>query len=122
MTTTAAQIPVGIRWALAGYGAGGRTFHTPLILSAEGLELVAVVTGSAERRALVHDEIPGATTVGELSELPALGVAGVTITTPTATHAELAHLALELGLHVVVDKPFASSRRIVRKSLSHRRV
>ena len=119
MTTTAAQIPVGIRWALAGYGAGGRTFHTPLVLSAEGLELVAVVTGSAERRALVHDEVPGATTVGELNELPALGVAGVTITTPNATHAELAHRALDLGLHVVLDKPFALTASAAQKLVGH---
>ena len=119
MTTTAAQIPAGIRWALAGYGAGGRTFHTPLILSADGLELVAVVTGSAERRALVRDEVPGAATVGELSELPALGVTGVTITTPTATHAELAHRALDLGLHVVVDKPFALTAAAARDLVDH---
>ena len=36
------------RWALAGYGAGGRTFHRPLITSATGLELVAVVTGTPD--------------------------------------------------------------------------
>ena len=112
-------IPGKVRWALAGYGSGGRTFHAPLILSAEGLELVAVVTGSAERRALVRAEVPGATTVGELSELPALGVAGVTITTPNATHAELAHRALDLGLHVVVDKPFALTAGAAQELVDH---
>ena len=35
-----------IRWALAGYGAGGQLFHRPLIVSATHLELVAVVTAS----------------------------------------------------------------------------
>ena len=95
------------RWALAGYGAGGRTFHRPLISSATGLELVAVVTGSPERQAQVRAELPGATPVGGLADLAALGVQGVTITTPTSTHAALAHEALDLGLHVVVDKPFA---------------
>lgn len=95
------------RWALAGYGAGGRTFHQPLISSADGLELVAVVTASPGRRAQVQEDLPGATTVATLSELVALGVEGVTITTPTATHSRLAYEALDLGLHVVVDKPFA---------------
>ena len=75
------------RWALAGYGAGGRTFHRPLISSATGLELVAVVTGSPERQAQVRAELPGATPVGGLADLAGLGVQGVTITTPTATHA-----------------------------------
>ncbi len=95
------------RWALAGYGAGGRTFHQPLISSAAGLELVAVVTAAPERQAHVRGDLPHATPVGTLSDLPALGVQGVTITTPTATHSRLAYEALDLGLHVVVDKPFA---------------
>ena len=64
-------------------------------------------------------EVPGAATVGELSELPALGVAGVTITTPTATHAALAHEALDLGLHVVVDKPFALTAADAQELVDH---
>lgn len=96
-----------LRWALAGYGFGGRTFHAPLIRSAAGLDLVAVITGSPERQAQVRAENPSAVVVGSLAELPGLGVTGVTITTPSATHAPLAHEALDLGLHAVVDKPFA---------------
>jgi predicted dehydrogenase len=96
-----------VRWALAGYGTGGRTFHAPLIRSAAGLDLVAVVTGSPERQAQVRDEFPRAAAVASVADLPALGVEGVTITTPSATHAPLAHQALDLGLHAVVDKPFA---------------
>ena len=107
------------RWALAGYGAGGRTFHRPLISSATGLELVAVVTGSPERQAQVRAELPGATPVGGLADLAALGVQGVTITTPTSTHAALAHEALELGLHVVVDKPFALTAADARELVEH---
>ena len=107
------------RWALAGYGAGGRTFHQPLISSAAGLELVAVVTGSAERQAQVRADLPDATPVGALADLPALGVRGVTITTPTATHAALAHEALDLGLHVVVDKPFALTAADARDLVDH---
>lgn len=95
------------RWALAGYGAGGRTFHQPLISSVDGLELVGVVTGSPERQAQVREDLPNATPVQTLSDLLELGVQGVTITTPTATHFRLAYEALDLGLHVVVDKPFA---------------
>jgi len=96
-----------VRWALAGYGTGGRTFHAPLIRSATGLDLVAVVTGSPERQAQVREELPQAVVVPSVAELPALGIEGVTITTPSATHAPLAHTALDLGLHAVVDKPFA---------------
>ncbi|MEP6561310.1 MAG: Gfo/Idh/MocA family oxidoreductase, partial [Nakamurella sp.] len=106
-------------WALAGYGAGGRTFHQPLISSTAGLRLVAVVTGSAARQAQVRADLPAATAVGALSDLLALGVRGVTITTPSATHAALAHEALDLGLHVVLDKPFALTAADARKLVDH---
>ena len=107
------------RWALAGYGAGGRTFHQPLITSAAGLELVAVVTSSPERQAQVQADLPGATPVSALSDLLALGVEGVTITTPTATHSRLAYEALDLGLHVVVDKPFALTATDAQDLVNH---
>jgi len=108
-----------IRWALAGYGAGGQLFHRPLIVSATHLELVAVVTASPQRRAQVRDQVPGAQPVAGLDDLAALGVVGVTITTPTATHAALAHRALELGLHVVVDKPFALTATEAEQLVAH---
>jgi predicted dehydrogenase len=118
--TAADQDP--FRWALAGYGAGGRTFHRPLISSATGLQLVAVVTGSAERRAQLHGDLPEVSAVGSLPDLLALGVQGVTITTPSATHTALAHEALDLGLHVVVDKPFALTAADARKLADHAEV
>src|SRR4051794_38353376 len=96
-----------VRWALTGYGSGGRIFHAPLITSAAGVQLVAVVTRDPERRAQVNRDLPGVQCVADLPGLLELGVEAVTITTPPGTHAELAHQALDLGLHVLVDKPFA---------------
>ena len=80
---------------------------------------MAVVTGSEQRRVQVREEVPGATPVSALADLPGLGVRGVTITTPTATHATLAHEALDLGLHVVVDKPFALTADEARDLVDH---
>jgi predicted dehydrogenase len=108
-----------VRWALAGYGSGGRIFHAPLITSAPGVELVAVVTGNPGRRAEVAENLPGVGSVPELAELPALGVEAVTITTPPATHTSLAHQALDLGLDVVVDKPFALSATAAQELVQH---
>ncbi len=96
-----------IRWALVGYSKGGRIYHRPLISSAISLDLVAVVTRNAARQDQVRQDLPGAASVASLAELIEHGVQGVTISTPPATHAPLAHAALDLGLHVVVDKPFA---------------
>ncbi len=102
-----AQRPDPIRWGLVGYGSGGRIFHAPLIAAAAGIELCAVVTTDPERRAAVARDHPGAVCVSSLAGLPALGVTAVTISTPPATHVPLALAAIDLGLHVVVDKPFA---------------
>lgn len=104
-TGTAGASPV--RWALLGYGWGGRVFHAPLIASSEAMTLSAVVTTDRDRRAQLCIDQPAVPAVDDLSELVDVGVRGVTISTPPATHVPLAHRALELGLHVVIDKPFA---------------
>jgi predicted dehydrogenase len=96
-----------VRFGLVGYGFGGRYFHAPLLGAAPECDLLGVVTSSAERRALVEEDFPGRATFGSLEELAAAGAEAVAISTPAATHSELTDRALELGLAVVCDKPFA---------------
>ena len=100
-------LPHPVRWALVGYGSGGRVFHAPLLASQPGIDLIAVVTRDTERRAALAHRYPTVRAVEALHELVALDVAAVTIGTPPATHVPLALEAIRLGLHVVVDKPFA---------------
>jgi predicted dehydrogenase len=92
---------------LVGYGFGGRRFHAPLIASAAAAELRGVVTRSPQRRAELAADHPGTPTFGSLAELAAAGVEAVVISTPADTHVALLNEAIELGLAVVVDKPFA---------------
>jgi predicted dehydrogenase len=106
-----------VRFGLVGYGFGGRYFHAPLIASAAGCELVAVQTGSPQRRAEVARELPGAALVGGLEELAAAGVAAVAISTPADTHTALTEQALRLGLAVVCDKPFALDAAAARRTV-----
>lgn len=108
-----------VRWAVAGYGVGGRVFHAPLVRAAEGMELVAVVSTNAERAR--QAETDGLAAVADLAELAALGVDGLTVTTPAGTHVDLAHQALDAGLHVVVDKPFALDAASARSVVGHAR-
>ena len=96
-----------VRFGLVGYGFGARYFHAPLIASAPECKLVAVATRSAERRALVATEHPDAAVVDDLAGLVAAGAEAVTVSTPADTHIPLCRQALERGLPVVVDKPFA---------------
>jgi predicted dehydrogenase len=106
-----------VRIGLVGYGFGGRWFHAPLLAAAPECEFLGVVTSSAERRALVGREHPDAALFGSLEELAAAGAEAVTISTPASTHTELTDAALDLGLAVVCDKPFALDSAAARGSV-----
>ena len=94
-----------VRIGLVGYGFGGRTFHAPLIASAESLELVGVVTTDPGRIAALGADHPGVPAVASLADLVALDAEAVVISTATGTHTSVAADAIALGLHLVVDKP-----------------
>jgi predicted dehydrogenase len=100
-----AMVPV--KFGMVGYGFGGRYFHTPLIAAAPECDLVGVMTSSPERQALVAREVPGARIFGSLAELVDAGVEAVAVSTPADTHSSVTEEALQLGLAVVCDKPFA---------------
>lgn len=102
-----------IRTAIVGFGLGGRVFHAPLIDADPAYELVAIVTGHPERAADAHERHPGARVVADADALFGAIASGeleldlLVVTSPNDTHAPLAHRALDAGLDVVVDKPFA---------------
>jgi predicted dehydrogenase len=96
-----------VRIGLVGYGFGGRYFHAPLLAAAPECDFLGVVTTSPERRALVVEDHPEARTFAMLAELRDAGAEAVAISTPADTHTTLSEQALELGLGVVCDKPFA---------------
>jgi len=106
-----------VRFGLVGYGFGGRYFHAPLIATAPECELVGVVTSSPERQALVARELPGTATFASLTALVDAGVEAVAISTPADTHSSLTEQALQLGLAVVCDKPFALDPQAARHTV-----
>jgi scyllo-inositol 2-dehydrogenase (NADP+) len=97
------------RVALLGYGLAGSVFHAPFIATTAGLELAVVVTGNDARKAQALSEHPGVTVLPTPDEVWKL--AGeldlVVVATPNSSHVSLARAALDAGLPVVVDKPFA---------------
>ena len=106
-----------VRFGLVGYGFGGRWFHAPLLGAAPECAFLGVVTTSEERRALVAREHPDAALFGSLEELVAAGAEAVAISTPAVTHSALTDAALDLGLAVVCDKPFALDAAAARASV-----
>lgn len=96
-----------MKLGLVGYGSGGRYFHSPYIAAAEGVELVGIVARSPQRVAEVQSDFPAVPIYASLTELLEAGVDAVTITTPPQTRRELVLEAIEAGVHVIADKPFA---------------
>jgi len=93
-----------IRVGLVGYGFAGRGFHAYLIGLVPELQLVAVATRDAARRAQAATD-HGVTTYETLDDLLERGAVDlVVIATPHDTHRDLACRALDAGKHVVVDK------------------
>ncbi|GAA4775560.1 Gfo/Idh/MocA family oxidoreductase [Microbacterium gilvum] len=104
-----------MRIGLVGFGVGGRLFHLPYIQAAREWELVGVVTRSAERRAELAGLAPGVAAFDDLDALLDAGVDAVVVTTPPETRRGLVLRALERGVHVVADKPFAPDAATARE-------
>lgn len=104
-----------MRIGLVGFGLGGRYFHLPFIQAATEWKLAGVVTRSPERRAELETDAPGVPAFDSLDALIDAGVDAVVITTPPSTRRELVLRALERGVHVVADKPFAPNLAVAQE-------
>ncbi len=94
-----------LRVGILGYGIGGRVFHAPLVAATPGLTPAVIVTrnGAAQAGA----DHPDATIVPDADALFGQNLDLVVVSTPNRTHVPLALRAIEAGVPVVVDKPFA---------------
>ena len=110
-----------IRTAVVGYGTSGAVFHAPLLAADDAFEVSFVVTGSPARAAAAASAHPGAVVVPSVDALfrRAGDIDLVVIGTPNATHAPIAHRAVEAGKHVVVDKPIAVSSQEAAAMVEH---
>lgn len=94
-----------IRVGVVGFGLGGRIFHAAVIAAVPGLDLAAIVQRHGTS---AQETYPNAKIVRRVDELlEDQSIRLIAITTPNATHYELAKRCLEAGRDVVVDKPFA---------------
>ncbi|NEM89863.1 Gfo/Idh/MocA family protein [Galbitalea soli] len=98
-----------IRTGIIGFGLSGRIFHEPFLAADPAFRIDLIATGDPTRRAqaeaLGHPTVPGP---GELlNRLGELDL--VVLASPAHVHLEQGVAALEAGVAVVVDKPFAAS-------------
>lgn len=110
-----------LRAAVIGYGLAGSIFHAPLIAATEGLRVSTVVTGDPERQAAAKRAYPDSNVAPDAEEVfeRAADHDFAVVATPNATHAALARRALDAGLPVVVDKPFAPTADEARALVEH---
>ncbi len=96
-----------LRLGVAGVGVMGSN-HARVIAELPGVEFVGVADPDRPQANFVADAL-GCAAVGDLDQLLALGVDAVTIAAPTHLHHELSLACIRRGVHVMVEKPIASS-------------
>jgi scyllo-inositol 2-dehydrogenase (NADP+) len=97
----------GIGVGLIGYGMAARVFHAPVIETVPRLNLRKVVERSGDESRRRYPSVEVARDADEL--LRDDRIALVVVTTPNASHFELARRSLLAGKHVVVEKPFTNT-------------
>ena len=105
--TSGTSATEGLRIGIAGIGYWGSK-HVRTMRSLDSVSQVSVIDPSEERVAKLRHSFPEVDSYPDLeSALPEIDA--VVIATPPSTHAPLACAAMEAGVHVLVEKPFASN-------------
>jgi predicted dehydrogenase len=96
-----------LRLGVVGVGVMGYN-HARVLAEMPGVRLVGVADPDTKQADFVRRTL-GCATVPDVAELLALGVDAVTIAAPTHLHRNIALTAVGRGVHVLVEKPIASS-------------
>jgi predicted dehydrogenase len=113
-----------LRGALVGFGFIAEKGHLPAYRtrsgSARDVEIVAVSDVSEGRRRLAKQLLPGVSVYADYRTMLAeTELDFVDICIPPGHHAAVAHAALDRGLHVLCEKPLATSVETARAMLDH---
>lgn len=95
---------------LIGFSIGGYVFHAPFIASNPNLELYKVTARKEEQQKMLSERYPEA--IGVLSAddiIHDVDVDIVVVATSNDVHYSLTKKALEVGKHVIVEKPFTNT-------------
>jgi predicted dehydrogenase len=111
-----------LRGAVIGCGFIAENGHLPAYKSrSEDFEIVAVADANTARRARAAELVPGARIHEDaetmLRTTPRLDFVDVCV--PPSEHARFAHLGFDLGLHVLCEKPLATTPDDARSMLDH---
>jgi predicted dehydrogenase len=113
-----------LRGAIVGYGFIMEKGHVAGYRGVEGVEIVAVADVAAGRRELARQQLPGVRVYEHheaLLEAEGQRLDFVDLGTPPCDHAAITHAAFDRGLHVLCEKPLATSGDEARGMLRHAR-
>ncbi len=107
MTITQDSIEGPLRIGVVGVGVMGSN-HARVLAGLAGVTLVGIADPDRKQAEFVAQTLgcEGVATVGELLDL---GLDAITIAAPTQLHHEIALACIARGVHVLVEKPIASS-------------
>jgi predicted dehydrogenase len=115
-----------LRGGLVGYGfimeRGHAAGYRERARTSDDVEIVAIADVSEERREVARRHFPGARLYADHRALLAAEQANLDfcdVATPPADHAEVTHAAFDCGLHVLCEKPLATSIDEARGMLRH---
>jgi predicted dehydrogenase len=115
-----------LRGAIVGYGFIAGKGHLPALLQRakqrRDVEIIAVADVCAERRMLAKEMLPDARIYENHEQLIAQEreqLDFLDIAAPPHAHAPVTHAAFEAGLHVLCEKPLATSTAQARAMLAH---
>ncbi len=105
----AAKLGAGdvLRVGVVGVGVMGSN-HARVLAEMPGVQLVGVADPDRKQAEFVGRTL-GCAAVSEVNDLIDLGVDALTIAAPTHLHHEIALLCVSRGVHLLVEKPIASS-------------
>jgi predicted dehydrogenase len=96
-----------LRVGVIGVGVMGSN-HARVLAGLSGITLAGVADPDRRQRDLVN-RVLGCPAVSDFEALVKLGVDAVTIAAPTHLHHQIALACIDRGIHVLVEKPIASS-------------
>jgi len=104
-TTIGVERP--LRVGVIGVGVMGSN-HARVFAGLPGTELVGIADPDAKQAEFVANTL-GCSAVGDVDGLIALGIDAVTVAAPTHLHRDIAIACIARGVHVMVEKPIAST-------------
>jgi predicted dehydrogenase len=113
-----------LRGAVIGYGFISGKGHIPAYLKRSDAEIVAVADICEARRNQAQEALPKARVYADYKALldkEAANLDFVDISTPPCDHAAIAHAAFDKGLHVLCEKPLATTLEEATSLLKHAR-